>query len=133
MSAPHEPGASLADRKAMSNFRDLEVWKKCRALARDVYRETTAFPRSEMFCLVQQMRRAILSAVCNIAEAHGRVSSRDRIHFLVMSRGSLFELEAQTVIANDLEYVAESTRDQLLAQISEAIRILNGLIRHYTR
>jgi four helix bundle protein len=115
----------------MSNFRDLEVWKKTRVLARDVYRETRAFPRVEMFCLVQQMRRAALSVISNIAEAHGRSSNRDRLHFLVVSRGSLFELEAQTIIAMDLEYLTERTTDELIAQIAEATRLLNGLIRHY--
>jgi four helix bundle protein len=117
----------------MSNFHHLELWEKSRALVRDLYRETASFPKIEVFCLVQQMRRAAVSIVCNLAEAHGRRSNPDRIHFLTIARGSLLELEAQTIVATDLEYLSPNNSEVLLAKIAEVTRLMNGLIRHYAR
>ena len=56
---------------------------------------------------MQQMRRAAVSVACNIAEAHGRSTSRDRAQFLGIARGSLLEVETQAVIAGDLGFVSE--------------------------
>ncbi|HEU4888365.1 MAG TPA: four helix bundle protein [Thermoanaerobaculia bacterium] len=116
-----------------SIYRDLEVWQKSRALASRVYQLTLSFPRSEMFGLTSQMRRASISVISNIAEGHGRKSIDDTIRFLVIARGSLLEIEAQTVVAIDLEYLESDTGEGLIAQTLEAVRLLNGLIRHYER
>jgi four helix bundle protein len=114
-----------------SLYRDLVAWQKSRALASLVYRTTQTFPRSEMFGLTQQMRRAAVSVVSNIAEGHGRLSPPDITRFLVVARGSLFEIEAQTVVAADLEYVNQVQSEQLIEAIVEVTRLINGLIRHY--
>src|SRR5688500_18568170 len=110
-----------------SNYRNLEVWQKGRALASRVYRLTRAFPRSEMFGMTSQMRRASISVISNIAEGHGRQSIADTIHFLIVARGSLLEIEAQTVVATDLEYLTANDGDTLVAKTLEAVRLLNGL------
>jgi len=76
-----------------SNYRNLAVWQKARALAVQVYRTTRKYPRDEMFGLVQQMRRAAISILCNIAEGQGRWTRRDYHRFLIDARGSALELE----------------------------------------
>jgi four helix bundle protein len=114
-----------------SMYRDLEVWQKSRRLASTLYRLTGDFPRSEMFGLTSQMRRASISVISNIAEGYGRRSSDDTIRFLVMARGSLLEIEAQTVVAIDLEFLPPSGGEDLIAKALEAVRLLNGLIRHH--
>ncbi|HLE56431.1 MAG TPA: four helix bundle protein, partial [Rhodothermia bacterium] len=91
----------------MASYRELEVWQKARKLATHIYRKTVRFPRSEWYGLVQQMRRAAVSVACNIAEGHGRDSSRDRTRFLRIARGSLLELETQAFIAGDLEFLTD--------------------------
>jgi len=116
-----------------SDYRDLEVWKKARVLATRVYRVTAGFPKHEIFSLTQQMRRAALSVPCNIAEGQGRRSTADRIQFLVIARGSLMELETQALIAADLEYLAPTLSEDLVANATEVTRMINGLIRHYLR
>jgi four helix bundle protein len=116
---------------ASSNFRGLKVWQLSRALAREIYRETKRFPRVETFGLVQQMRRAVLSVICNIAEGQGRWSRPDARHFALMARGSLLEIEAQLVIASDLEYLEATRAEALIEQTVEVVRLTNGLIRHY--
>lgn len=112
-------------------YRDLEVWQKSRRLATSIYRLSQAFPRSEMFGLTSQIRRASISVISNIAEGYGRRSTDDTIRFLVIARGSLLEIEAQTVVATDLEYLEPNASERLIAQILEAVRLLNGLIRHH--
>ena len=116
-----------------SNYRDLIVWQKSRALAVDLYRTTRAFPRDEIFGMTQQMRRAALSVPCNIAEGHGRRTAKDVLHFLGIARGSLLELETQIVIATDLEYIESERSDTLVEQTVDVARLLNGLRRHYER
>jgi four helix bundle protein len=117
----------------MSNYRDLDVWKKSRALTADVYRVTRKFPRAEMFGLTSQMRRAAVSVPCNIAEAHGRRSNADITHFLLIARGSLLELETEALLACDLEFATEEEANRLLAGVTATVRPLNGLIYYYTK
>ena len=114
-----------------SIYRDLVVWQRSRRLASNIYRASRAFPRSEIFGLTSQMRRAAISVISNIAEGHGRQSNDDIVRFLVIARGSLLEIEAQTVVAIDLEYLDEWAGEQLIAEALDAVRLLNGLIRHY--
>jgi four helix bundle protein len=114
-----------------SDYRDLEVWQKARALATCVYRLSATFPRHELFGLSSQMRRAAVSVPCNIAEGHGRRTNADRINFFVIARGSLLEIETQALIATDLEYADVSAADTVVARTMEVTRLLNGLIRYY--
>jgi four helix bundle protein len=110
----------------------MKVWQSARELAREIYRDTQQFPRMEMFGLVQQMRRAVISVLSNIAEGQGRRSFGDARQFAVIARGSLLELEAQIVIAGDLDYLTPDRAEVLIAKTVEVLRMTNGLIRHYT-
>jgi four helix bundle protein len=85
-------------------FRDLIAWQKPRILARNIYMATKGLPKEEQFGLVSQLRRAAVSIASNIAEGKGRGTKRDFCHFLMQARGSLYELETQIELANDLEY-----------------------------
>jgi len=109
----------------------MKVWQCARVLARDVYSATQQFPRAEMFGLSQQMRRAAISVLCNIAEGQGRRSLADARNFAVIARGSLLEIEAQLVIAADLEYIETDRAEKLIERSLEVVRMVNGLIRHY--
>jgi four helix bundle protein len=86
------------------SFRDLDVWHLGVELAETVYRVTARFPKSELFALSSQMRRAAVSIPSNIAEGRARDSSREFLHFLAMSRGSLAELDTQIELAIRLDY-----------------------------
>ena len=73
-------------------------------LAETVYRVTARFPKAELFGLTAQMRRAAVSIPSNIAEGRARDSTREFLHFLAISRGSLAELETQLELAIRLDY-----------------------------
>ena len=115
----------------MSDYRDLNVWKKSRAFVAEVYRATASFPRCEMFGLTSQMRRAASSIVCNIAEGHGRRTPRDCRSFVVNARGSAQEVETQIFIAEDLEFLTHERSVELREAVNEIGRMLNGLLRYY--
>lgn len=111
------------------HYRELEVWKKARALVRAIYESTRPFPREELFGLTSQMRRAAISVASNIAEGSGRGSRKDYLRFLYMARGSIYELETQIYLAMDLQFLTEPQQEALLQQRAESARLLQGLIR----
>ena len=112
----------------ITDFKDLVAWQKAHRLSVATYRATRAFPKDEMFGLTNQVRRASVSVSSNIAEGFGRRTAADRIHFYDMARGSLHEVQAQLLIAKDVEYLRESEYQQLDTMSVECHKILTGLI-----
>ncbi len=86
-------------------YRDLEVWRLGLDLVETVYRCTAEFPKSEIFGLSAQMRRAAVSIPSNIAEGQARSSSKEFQHFLSIALGSLAELATQFELAHRLGYL----------------------------
>ena len=112
----------------MSNYKDLLAWKESRTLKDMIYETVQSFPKAEIYCLSSQMRRAVVSIGSNIAEGAGRGSRRDYIHFLYIARGSAYEIETQTIYADDLHFLTPLQSDKLHTQISRVIYLLNKLI-----
>jgi four helix bundle protein len=97
-------------------------------LATDIYRSTVDFPKSELYGLSQQMRRAAVSVPSNIAEGKGRGSDKGFLNFLFNARGSLMELETQIEIAQSLQYLNRENAEQLRGQATKVGKSLSGLI-----
>lgn len=89
----------------MRNHEDLEVWQKAHALTLSVYRLTEAFPRSEMFGLTSQIRRAAGSIGANLAEGCGRWGDAEMARFVQISMGSASELQNHLRLAHDLGFL----------------------------
>ena len=87
------------------SFKDLVVFQRALELTEAVYDVTTRFPRSEMYGLVSQLRRASIRVVSDIAEGQGRATYRDWRRFLTDARGSLYEIEAQSILAERLHFL----------------------------
>jgi four helix bundle protein len=77
----------------------LDVWKESVDLAVEIYRVTEAFPKSELYSLTSQMRRAAVSVPSNIAEGAARSTGKEFMQFLMIARGSLSELAAILIMA----------------------------------
>ncbi len=97
-------------------------------LAKAIYKETSALPKAEVFGLSSQMRRAAVSIPSNIAEGHGRLTDGNMRVFLANARGSLYELETQVELAQDLTYLEPGIAKELIDRCREVGRMLNGLI-----
>jgi four helix bundle protein len=83
-------------------FRDLIVWQRARELSLEIYEITRQFPREELYGLSGQLRSASVSIMSNIAEGHGCGSVPQLMHFLLIARGSTFEVQSQLILASDL-------------------------------
>jgi len=117
----------------MKSYIDLEVWIKARMLANEIYSISKKFPKEELYGITSQIRRCAVSIPSNIAEGCGRQSSKETIHFLYISRGSLYELETQLFIANDQKYVENKILKNTLKQIETCKKLLSGFINYYKR
>jgi four helix bundle protein len=112
----------------MASYRDLIAWKRAMSLTTLVYRQSERFPRKELFGLTAQLRRAAVSIPSNIAEGQARHSKRDFQHFLRIAKGSLAEVETQTLLALELGFWPQATANEILQRCDELSRILSGLI-----
>ncbi|GAA4041293.1 hypothetical protein GCM10022409_29100 [Hymenobacter glaciei] len=113
------------------SYTELNVWLQSRQLTKRVYELTRQFPKDELFGLTNQLRRAAVSIPSNIAEGCGRQHTRDTLQFLFIARGSLFEVETQLYLAFDLAYLNEEILQQLLEDIINCKKLLQGFIRYY--
>jgi four helix bundle protein len=113
-----------------SDFRDLDVWKKCRDIRIMIWKLCKKFPREEKFRLADQMIRASRSSTSNIAEGHGRFHFQENIQFCRQSRGSLFELIDHVLVAEECEYIDKEQKEKLIEDSISAIRLLNGYVKY---
>lgn len=111
----------------VKSYKDLIVWQKGMDLAELVYQLTVKYPKDELYSLTNQMRRAVVSIVSNIAEGKGRESKQEYLHFLAIAQGSLTELETQILLSIRLKYVAEIDATAPLAICDEIGRMLNTM------
>jgi four helix bundle protein len=112
----------------MQSFRNLKVWEKAHALTLDVYQTSSSFPKSEMYGLTIQMRRASASMGANIAEGSCRKGDREFGRFLQIAMGSASELEYHVLLARDLKLLQGSDYDRLTNSVTEVKRMLASLI-----
>ena len=111
----------------ISSYRDLLVWQKGMALAKQVYCMTRGFPDDERFGLIAQMRRAAASVPSNIAEGQARQGRKEFVQFLSHAEGSLAEMDTQLTPAADLGYCGDPAAKETLALIGELQRMLTSL------
>lgn len=112
----------------IKSFTDLKTWQEARLLVLLIYRATYQFPKSELFVLTSQMRRAAISIASNIAEGFGRFSYPDKIRFYNLAHGSLIELKNQIIISNDLGYI-KNNKETIINKCNDVHYLLLALIK----
>jgi four helix bundle protein len=117
----------------VKSFEDLEVWKRAHRIVLDVYRLTIQFPRTEQFGVISQLRRAAYSIPANIAEGSGRRSTKELLHFLALSNGSLEELRYFLFLSRDLRYLSPIDNDRLQGELKSVAEMLEALARSLRR
>jgi len=119
--------------KKIRQFTDLLVWQRAHKLALNIYKASASFPKTEVFGLTSQIRRASLSITSNIAEGFGRHNNGEKIQFYNMANGSLTEVQNQLLFSKDLNYLSDNVFNELLNQTMEVKKMLFGLSKSIGR
>jgi four helix bundle protein len=111
-------------------FEEIEAWKKARQLTRRIYAisGTGAFARD--FGLRDQIRRASVSIMSNIAEGHDRSGTGEFVQFLSTAKGSAAEVRCQFYVAIDQAYIDDKTFNELSDLATETANMIGGLIKY---
>ena len=110
-----------------THYKDLIVWRKSILLAKQIYLVTQTFPKSELYGMVSQMRRAVVSISSNIAEGQARDTFGEFAQFLAISQGSLAELETQMIVAKEIGYITQQQYDEYSPLHNEVYKMLGTL------
>ena len=107
----------------MHRFKDLEIWRLSRKFCSDIYEATQNFPETEKFGITNQLRRASVSIPSNIAEGCSRKSNKDFSRFLEIAIGSIYEIETQLLISNDLLFLSKNELKTLLQNLDAILKM----------
>jgi four helix bundle protein len=103
-----------------AGYKKLDVWNKSMDLTVETYELIKSLPKTELYAISDQMRRAAVSVPSNIAEGQQRKSKKEFINFLSIARGSLAELETQFILCVRLNYLTEN-------QISSVLKLCDDI------
>jgi four helix bundle protein len=120
-------------KEGTSAFEELAVYQRARALTNEVYRLTRAGCFARDWGLIDQMRRAAVSILSNIAEGFERGGNPEFIQFLYVAKGSCGEVRAQLMIAADQKYIDSPTHDRLQGDCRRISAMLANLITYLRR
>lgn len=113
---------------ALTSYKDLIVWQKSFELAIEIFCLTKPFPKSELYGLVSQMRRAAFAIPSNIAEGYSRGHKAEYLQFLTIAFSSGAELETQILLSRTLKLAPEDKFTKSEGLLEEVMRMLNSLI-----
>ena len=111
------------------HWKDLKVWQKVHQLVLEVYRVTASFPKTEIYGVTSQLRRAASSVPANIAEGQSRQTTKEYIQFLYNARGSLEEVRYFLLLSYDLNFLTLESYNLLEEEYKDASKMLNALIK----
>ena len=117
----------------MRDHTKLRAFELADELVVSVYRNTSNFPREEMFGLTSQLRRAAVSIPSDIVEGCARSSGAEYLRFLEIAYGSAKEVEYQIGLSRRLEFLEQAAHDDLASRASETAKVLSGLIKALRR
>ena len=112
---------------SINSFRELRVWQLGMELTEKIYHLTSDFPKSETYGLSSQMRRAAVSIPSNLAEGHGRNSTKEFLQFIAIAFGSICELETQILLSHRLKYIETKDLETTSALLTETSKTIRGL------
>jgi four helix bundle protein len=114
----------------IKKFEEIESWKKARSLAKEIYETTSTGPFVRDFGLKDQIRRAAVSILSNIAEGFERGGDKEFSQYLAVAKGSCGEVRAQLYVALDQGYFSQEVFDRLVRSATEVGELLSGFMRY---
>ena len=116
-------------RPAAKSFEDLFVWKKAHELVLSVYRATKGYPKEELYGLVSQMRRAVVSVPANIAEGFKKRTATEKSRFLTIAHSSLEEVRYYMILSKDLNYYDTTKLKENVEEVSKLLTLYRSKIK----
>lgn len=113
----------------IKSYKELIVWQKAMELGREIFRLTAKFPKSELYGLVSQIRRASVAIPSNIAEGYGRGTRKEYRQFCLIAYGSGLELETQLLLSKDLSLAPSADFRRPEEILTEVLKMLNSIIK----
>jgi len=113
----------------INSYKQLTVWQKAIDLVLRIYKLTDSFPKSEVYGLTSQMRRAAVSIPANIAEGSARGHRQAYCQFVRIAYASGAELETHLIIAQQLGFGSPEKFQKVEALLDEVMRMANALAR----
>lgn len=117
----------------IERFEEIEAWKRARQLTRKIYACTRTGGFSKDFGLKDQIRRAIVSSMSNIAEGFERSGNQEFIHYLATAKGSSGEVRSQLYVALDEQYISEALFHELYDDAQTVSRMIAGFMEYLRR
>jgi len=114
----------------IERFEDIQAWQRARELNKAIYEITKAAHFSKDFSLRDQMRRASVSILANIAEGFGRRSKKEFSNFLNMAHGSAAEVQCHLYVALDFQYITQGDFETLYRKTEEVSRMIQGFMKY---
>ena len=108
----------------MMHHKELHVWQRSIEFVSEIYKILESFPKTEVFWLTDQIKRASISIPSNIAEWSARWTEKEQVHFLYIARGSVSEVDTQLLIAKNLWFLSE----EKYIEISEKLTIIGKML-----
>ena len=112
----------------MSDYKQLEVWKKAHAVTMEIYSLTKSLPPEERFGLVTQMRRAAVSIGANLAEGRGRRGDPEFGRFIRIALGSAYELQYELLVSVDEGFISRDRFSKLNSELERIAKMLWALL-----
>lgn len=111
-------------------FEEIMAWQKARKAAKRVYEITSKGEFAKDFSLRDQIRRAVVSVMANIAEGQGRFSNKEFANFLNIAHGSIAETQSHLYVALDLDYLDQADFTELYDLLDEVAKMTMSLMKH---
>jgi len=118
---------------SIEKFEDIEAWQKARELTRKIYKVTNQGAFARDFGLRDQIRRASVSIMSNIAEGFERGGDVEFRRFLAIAKGSTGEVKAQLYVALDAGLINEAQFNELYQLATETGNLIGGFMRYLSR
>lgn len=113
----------------IKGYRSLKVWQRAKDLTVRIYRLTQIGDFSKDFGLKDQIRRASVSCVSNIAEGHESGTNKMSIRYFNISKGSIAEVQTQIIIAYEIGYIKENDLKEIESECDTILAMLTNLIK----
>ncbi len=116
-----------------NRFEDIGAWQKSRELTKEIYGATSKGDFSKDFGLKDQIRRASVSIMSNVAEGFERSGTGEFVQFLATAKGSAGEVRSQLYVALDQGYITQTTFESLVNGPTQISRMISGLMSYLRR